>query len=235
MTEQQNPSTRRRARLTAKGEAAMARLKQAAVTLLADRSYHQLRIADLTAEAGMATGLFYHYFSDLKSLVDSVLDEFIGRFEAVEEIERGVSKGDWFGRILTHYQLVVQTYAQSPGVMRCVREISAQDPSFRARWQDSYHKQLRWLIDLIPYVFPNSQLNRDEAVVLVYALGGIGDNVLYSRYIDRDPRFLALSLKEEELSEWLAVVFYRGLFASNPPAKALAHAERVLSLKRLPA
>jgi len=53
---------------TARGARARAGLKAAALVVLEREGYHKMRIADVTREAGVAQGLFYHYFKDLKSL-----------------------------------------------------------------------------------------------------------------------------------------------------------------------
>ena len=48
--------------LSARGERARAGLKEAALAVLEREGYHKMRIADVTGEAGVAQGLFYHYF-----------------------------------------------------------------------------------------------------------------------------------------------------------------------------
>ena len=55
-------------KLSARGEVARAKLKRAAMTVMEQTGYHGMRIHDVTTEAGVAAGLFYHYFKDLKSL-----------------------------------------------------------------------------------------------------------------------------------------------------------------------
>ena len=61
---------------SAKGERARAGLKAACLRVLERQGYHKMRIADVTQEAGVAQGLFYHYFKDLKSLTLEVLTDF---------------------------------------------------------------------------------------------------------------------------------------------------------------
>ena len=61
---------------SARGARARARLKAAALVVLEREGYHKMRIADVTREAGVAQGLFYHYFTDLKSLTLEVLTDF---------------------------------------------------------------------------------------------------------------------------------------------------------------
>jgi AcrR family transcriptional regulator len=215
-----------------KGEVARARLKEAAVTVLDRVGYHQMRVKDVTGEAGVAAGLFHHYYRDLRSLVDEIIEEHIARFEATEEIERGVSKGDWLSRLRSHYEVVVASYAEHPGIMRCIAQFCADDPDFRERWKRSYNHRLQQLFELFPHMFPASELDPGEARLVVYALGGVGQDVLNETYIERNPRFLALGLSEAEMAEWLAVLFYRGLFAANPPRQQLRHAGKILSIRR---
>ena len=53
-------------KFSARGEIARAKLKRAAMTVMEKTGYHGMRISDVTTEAGVAAGLFYHYFNDLK-------------------------------------------------------------------------------------------------------------------------------------------------------------------------
>ncbi|MDP4789330.1 MAG: TetR/AcrR family transcriptional regulator [Haliea sp.] len=215
-----------------KGELARERLKTAAVTLLDGVGYHQLRVKDITTEAGVAAGLFHHYYSGLDALIKEILEDHIAAFEATEQIERDVSKGDWFSRLRSHYRVAVQAHAAHPGIMRCIDQFCVDDPAFRARWQASYNRRLKLLTAVFPYVFPASDLSENEVNLLVYALSGIGQDVLRAYYIERQPDLVALGLQEEELAEWLAALFYRGLFACNPPRRLLRHADKILCLKR---
>lgn len=216
----------------AKGELARERLKNAAIAVLDRVGYHQLRIKDVTAEAGVAAGLFHHYYSDLRSLVEEILEEHIANAEATEIIERDVSKGDWLNRLCSHYRFAVRNHADHPGIMRCIYQFCADDPAFRERWKASYYKRLQLLVDVFPFVFPESQLSAEEVRLVVYGLSGIGQDLLREYFIERDPTLLALQLSEEELAEWLAVLQYRGLFACNPPEEHLNYASRILTIKR---
>lgn len=211
---------------SARGQQARLRLKQAAAECLEEVGYHQMRIADVTGRAGVATGLFYHYFPDLKALVVEVLERFIARFEDTPQIERDIPRGDWFGRILAHYTLIVQAYARHPGLMRCVTQLTDEDEEFRALWRRSYQRQLQQLVVVLPRLFAGNELTDGERWLTVYALGDIGEGLLREYYIERSPEVRAFELSEAEMAEWLAVIFYRGLFLANPPRERLQHAAR---------
>ena len=216
----------------AKGEATRARLKEAAAAELERVGYHQLRITEVTKRAGVATGLFYHYFVDLKTLVHELLHEFIAQFDALEVIEEGVEKGDWFGRILAHNRVIVTGYAEHAGFMRCIFQAAAEDPELREKWKGMQQRQFKVLVDLMPSIFPDSELSEAEHELVVMSLGSIGENLLRDYYINRSSVMRKLELSQDELAEWLAVIFYRGLFGSNPPAEKLQYAKRILTLSR---
>ncbi len=120
MTTQAVKTARQPGARSARGERARARLKAAALVVLEREGYHRMRIADVTREAGVAQGLFYHYFSDLKALTLEVLTEFAQASSDPEQIEKDVPRGDWYGRIYAHNLVVVRSYARRPGIMRCL-------------------------------------------------------------------------------------------------------------------
>lgn len=53
-----------------------AELKDAARRLLTRKSYAEIKITDITAEAGKAVGSFYRYFEDKDALLTSLADDF---------------------------------------------------------------------------------------------------------------------------------------------------------------
>lgn len=234
MTDRPAAAIRAGRKLSARGEQARQRLKDAAAECLEEYGYHQMRIVDVTRRAGVATGLFYHYFPDLKALVTEVLEHFVARFEDTPQIERDVPRGDWFGRILVHYRLIVSAYANHPGLMRCTTQLTDEDAEFRALWRRSYQRQLQQLVVVLPHVYATNELSDGERWLMVNALGDIGEGMLREYYIERSPEVRRFELSEEEMAEWLAVVFYRGLFLANPPTERLRYAARISSLSRAP-
>ena len=221
-----------RAAHSARGEQARARLKEAAARVLEREGYRHMRVVDVTREAGVASGLFYHYFPDLKTLAIEVLADFMQRFEAIDEIERGVVKGDWYARMYAHNRTVVQSYARNPGIMRCMVQMGDEEPEFGELWRASYHRRLELLARALPRMFPQARLSGAQAALVTTMLGGIGEHVLSEYYIVRAPALRALELDEEEMTEWISVMFYRALFLENPPPERLRHAALVAHLWR---
>ncbi|WP_162844167.1 TetR/AcrR family transcriptional regulator [Sinobacterium caligoides] len=217
---------------TAKGAKAREKLKLAAMVVLEREGFHKMRISDVTKQAGVAAGLFYHYFSDLKSLTLEVLDDFLARFEDVATIEREVPKGDWYARMYAHHLLSVRSYAEHPGIMRCMQQMADEDEGFAGRWRASKREQLKWLAALMPKLFPEAGFSEHQALMVVYTLGGSGETILRDYYINEDDELVQQPLSVEEMAELLTVTFYRGLFLENPPAEKLVYTANLRAMVR---
>jgi AcrR family transcriptional regulator len=209
--------------LSAKGEKAKAKLKKAALEVMSEVGYHKMRISDVTKQAGVAAGLFHHYFPDLKSLTNEVMEDFVAKSLNVESIEKSVGKGDWYGRIFAHNRLVVVSYAERPGIMRCMLQLADEDKEFAQLLRNNFVKQLRWLVDAMPKLYPQSTFSKHQLLMMVYALGGTGETILRDYYINCEPALTENEVTVDEMTELLTVIFYRGLFLQNPPAEKLRY------------
>lgn len=224
-------STRKTAR-SARGERARRRIKQAALVVLEEQGYHRMRIADVTAEAGVAAGLFYHYFDDLKSLTIEVLEDFVTASLRVDEIEKGVGRGDWYGRMYAHNRRVARVYAERPGLTRCLLQLADEDEAFSQLLRDNFIQQLSWLVQQMPRLFPDAAIDRQQALMVVYALAGMGETLLRDYYVVRDPTLVQGDLSVDDMAELLTVMFYRGLFLQHPPPERLRYARNLQSMIR---
>lgn len=224
--------TRQQAK-SSKGELARNNLKQACLRVLERVSYHNMRISDVTTEAGVATGLFYHYFKDLKSLTVEVLSDFIASSQNLAAIEKDVPKGDWFARIYAHNVFVVKTYAAKPEVMRSLFQLADIDEAFSEKLKASFVQQLQWLVSLMPRLFPEAAMTEHQALMVVYTLASSGEVVLRDYFINKDPALTAEELSVEEIAELLSVIFYRGLFLQNPPLEQLQHMQHIAKMQRV--
>lgn len=209
-----------RRRRSPKGEQARARLKNAARTVLQRVGYHQIRIADVTGEAGVTPGLFYHYFPDMKTLVLEVLREVVLENEQLETIERDVARDDWFELIRAHILVPVRSYCENPGLIRCIVQVADEVPEFAAWAQAAYRRQLELLTRHFAALFPEAELTPEKSLLLVYAAGGAAEAVI-REYFLYDTSGLPQLSGPEELAEVLSVLFFRLLFLQNPPPEKL--------------
>ena len=218
--------------LSARGERARAGLKEAALVVLERDGYHKMRIADVTGEAGVAQGLFYHYFKDLKSLTLEVLSDFAMASNDPVLIEKNVSKGDWYARIYAHNLLVVRSYARRPGVMRCLLQLADEDEAFSGMLRETYRNQLMWLVDLMPKLFPQVRFKKHQALMVVYSLAGIGEGLIREYFINESKTLRAANLAVEEFAELLTTMFYRALFLQHPEPGQLKYTRNLTTMAR---
>lgn len=66
-----------------KGQQTEAELKEAARSLLASRSYAEIKVTDITTAAGKAAGVFYRYFTDKDALLRALAADFDEALHAV--------------------------------------------------------------------------------------------------------------------------------------------------------
>lgn len=212
---------------SARGNKAREKLKTAAMKALEKVGYNQLRVIDVTEEAGVAAGLFYHYFDDLKTLTLEVLTDFLERFTEIEPGKSVENKDDLFSLYLRHFELAVDNYSRHPGLMRCLLQFSDEVPEFHERRRESTQHQMNWLARALPKMFPDSQLAEEEAMLMVCALAGTSEILLRNYYISREPALRACKLNNAEMAEFLTIMFYRGLMLESPPREKLRFSNKL--------
>lgn len=217
---------------SARGEKARKNLKRAALEVMDRVGYHKMRIADVTGEAGVAAGLFYHYFPDLKTLTLEVLQDFVAESLKVEDIEKDVPKGDWYQRILAHNTLITRAYAERPGITRCLLQLADEDPDFSHFLRQHFVEQLGWLVKQMPRLFPQARMNEQQRLLVVYTLAGSGETLLRDYYINREPALTAAQLSADEMAELITVIFYRGLFLENPPPEKRKYTRKLDGMRK---
>ena len=218
--------------MSPKGAKARAKLKAAAALVMEDVGYHKMRITDVTGKAGVASGLFYHYYSDLKSLTLEVLEDFVSHSLRLEDIEKDVPKGDWYERILAHNLLAVQAYAERPGIMRCLLQLADSDEEFSRMLRRNFVYQLGWLTRQMPRLFPAAKMSEHQAMMVAYTLAGTGETILRDYYINREGVLIDEDLSVDEMAELITVMFYRGLFLKNPPTEKLRYTTNLQYMKK---
>lgn len=217
---------------SARGERARAGLKEAALAVLEREGYHKMRIADVTTEAGVAQGLFYHYFKDLKSLTMEVLTDFAMASNDPLQIEKNVARGDWYARIYAHNLVIVRSYAKRPGVMRCLLQMADEDETFSGMLRENYRGQLMWLVELMPKLFPEVRFRKHQALMVVYSLAGVGEGLMREYFINESKTLCAAALSVEQFAELLTTMFYRALFLRHPDEKQLKYTRNLAAMAR---
>jgi TetR/AcrR family fatty acid metabolism transcriptional regulator len=105
---------------------------EAAVRVFARKGYHTSRVGDITAEAGVAHGLLYHYFEGKEAVLDAVFretwSELLDAVKAVEE-----SGGAAREQLRQVAAILLRSWKHDPDLVRVlVREV-ARSPELHRR------------------------------------------------------------------------------------------------------
>jgi TetR/AcrR family transcriptional regulator, fatty acid metabolism regulator protein len=105
---------------------------EAAVRVFARRGYHQARVGDIAAEAGVAHGLLYHYFDSKEELLETIFREtWTELLHALREVEDDVGPATEQLRQVT--AILLRSWRRNPDLVRVlVREV-ARSPQLGGR------------------------------------------------------------------------------------------------------
>ncbi|MBT8233096.1 MAG: TetR/AcrR family transcriptional regulator [Saprospiraceae bacterium] len=206
-----------------KGEIARSNIKKACRRTLEKVGYHKMRIGDVMSEAGMANGLFYHYFPDLKSLVIEVLLDFLSRFKGSILDKPSLSKQEWYDVGYTYYFRIVKSYSLYPGMMQCMKEMMWEEPNFGALVRLVFIKSQEESLKKLPTDGIRSKMSNNQLRIILRALGSIGEEILIDYYITKESKISKLKITERAMAEYLTSLFYQAFFLEHPPIEKLKY------------
>lgn len=129
-------STGTAAPTTARGQRTRAALVHAAARVFERDGFLDARIADIAAEAGVATGSFYTYFDSKETIFREVVDELIDQLYQQSHVG-DVAGSNPAARIAAANRLYVESFARHAALYAVMTQVAAFDPEFRARRQRS--------------------------------------------------------------------------------------------------
>lgn len=105
-------------------------LLDAAVRVFARNGYHGSRVGDIAAEAGVAHGLLYHYFSSKDEVLETVFRE---NFGALLERFRGVEASDLAApeKLEAIAKILLRTWRNDPDLVTVMVRDVARSPQLQ--------------------------------------------------------------------------------------------------------
>ena len=199
------------------------RLKRAARELLNEQGFRTLRVQDVTERAGVATGLFYRYFHDLREIVAEIAQDFFEELlEDADPVARYEHRYDWIVQSLGG---AVHRFAENPGILACMFGLAGDYEEFDRIWKDNAH---RWNLRVAQYLRREAGFNAVHARRSSYMLGAMTEGVIYQALIRRTEDLLEFGSRPEDVADVLAVMWYRAIFLEDPPRERLRPAGRRL-------
>jgi AcrR family transcriptional regulator len=172
------PTARRLPPPTLRGRRTRERLIRAAETVFGDVGFYDTRVAEITREAGVASGTFYLYFPSKEELFRALL------FSLNHDLRRALSEGTRnlptrAERETVGLRLFFEFLRRHRKLYRIVKEAASVDPAlyheYARRIAEGYRAGLAEAMD-------RGELKRADPELLAYALMGIADFVA-TRYV----------------------------------------------------
>jgi AcrR family transcriptional regulator len=209
--------------LNARGLRSRERLKAAAREALNAQGYRNLRVQDITARAGVATGLFYRYFHDLREIVGEVARDFFAELlHEVKPVTQYAHRYDWIFATLSD---VVRRFADNAGILACLFGLSGDYEEFDQIWKENAHK---WNLQVAEFLQRELGCDTAQARRMGYMLGAMTEGVVYQALIRRTQDLLEMGDKADDIADLLAVMWYRAVFFEDPPVARLRQSGRRL-------
>ena len=214
--------------ITKRGRATRQRLKDALAKLLQTRAFHDIRLEDITHEAGVRVSLFYHYFQSKVDITHEVLFDLLVTFRG--EVAGRPKSGDPLVAIHYANQRMVALYAANPGAMRCLLEVNESVAPFAPMWRELTLGWNQRIATNIRRQMPTAFRTDAEYLALAYALAGTADSFLFEYFVQRNAALHEAHPAEEDVARFLTTLWYRALYLANPPDDFLG---RLVSFKSI--
>lgn len=211
-----------------KGERTRQRLMDAAVRLLARDGYHDLKITEVSAEAGLSTGVFYIYFRDKNDLVIQIFRQRTA--QNMEHVFAGPKETEPFLAILSANRRYIEGFADGGGLNRATSQIVDALPEARAIWREANAAIAERLAASIAKRSPKSRAHKEARLFVAHALQAMLDTLLLQLFNYEIPELEAISGNPERLAQATAILWYRAIYACDPPRRLVPEAKDFLTL-----
>lgn len=209
---QANAGTRR------KGEITRDRIRLATVEILNNMVYRDLTVSEICKHAKISPPVLYLYFDSKESLVQDVLREFIQDFIARTATEE--SRTPYQAMYAANLQWIKLVKANA-GLMRCLLQFSEEQEDFGRFYVAENNRWNLRITQSILRRYPSAASEEDEIHFIVYSLSGMIDEVTRRLADEGEGPFAKLCMRiassEDDLAGKLTTLWYRALYASDPP------------------
>lgn len=209
------------------------RLKLAAARCLSETGYRELKVTDITEEAGSSSGTFYIYFENKIEISRVVLEEFLAHLDEI--LSGDTASATIFGSLRQTNIRWLRYVRANAGLFRCMFQVADESPEIseivhrlNRDWYQRISKSvLRRFSDVRP---PDGNM----LLLTVYSLGSMMDEIARRLIIYPDDNFVGLvretTTTDEQFADFLSVVWFRTLYGRSPDEPL---SEAPLALSRL--
>jgi len=106
------------------------------------------------------------------------------------------------------------------GLSRCLLQMGDQEDDFAQYFQRVSYRWYRYVVNRISRYLPASGEDNSILMLITYGMGSMIDDVTRSLVVYPNPFFRTVldevAPSDEELAEFLSVLWYRGIFGEDP-------------------
>jgi AcrR family transcriptional regulator len=217
-----------------KGKRTQHRLELAAIRVLETSGFHDMRVSDICDAADVSTATFYLYFDNKREITISVLKNLLDYFALVRSDDEGASSA--FAAIYKSNLAWLRLVRANAGLSRCLLQMGDHEDDFALYFQRISYRWYRYVVNRISRYIPASGEDNSVLMLIIYGMGAMIDDVARSMVVYPNPFFRTVLDEvvptDEELAEFLSVLWYRGIFGEDPAPEEL-HAESSIKLLEL--
>ncbi len=220
-----------------KGEKTRDRIRLATIDLLNTVGYVDLKVSDICRRAKVTTPVLYLYFDGKESLVGDILSEFLNDFMSRST---GSTARSAYQAIYDANLQWLRAARSNAGLMKCLLQFSDQTPEFARLFSDTSNLWYLRIAQSIVRRHPSEAGNLPSIHLQIHALGAMMDELTRKLFTGSDTELRKLigdvAPDDERLASFLSIIWYRTLYATDPPSADLlpneAHRTRQSRAKR---
>jgi len=189
---------------------------------------HDMRVSDICKGANASQGTYYLHFETKNDIVIELLSRFVD-FE-IGTMPLFTAESHPFENVLRMVHWYEDTFRLNFGIMLYLVRLSDVDPELAKIWR----RRSQFIVDrLLQWIGPYFDLNKEEdshVRHMCFSVGSMMDESLFARF---GIHGAAKSSQQEDFeleTELQAILIYRGIFCSNPPAEMLTVGKVLLPL-----
>jgi TetR/AcrR family transcriptional repressor of nem operon len=211
-------SRQREAGLRRKGERTRDRIRLAAVELLNEVGYRDMKVSDVCDRAEVSPPVMYLYFQNKLALTEDVLRDFLENF-MTRSTSGSASRTPYEAIYDANLRWLASARANA-GLLRCLLQVSDEVPELAELFARANHSWYARVAQSVTHRFPAAAPEQPAITLAVYALGGMMDELSRKLFAMRDPHLLALTdavaSSDEALARFLSVLWHRALYGFDP-------------------
>lgn len=197
-----------------KGQRTLLRLKIGVVRALEKYPYQIMRVTDITDEADLSYGLFYHYCRDKENATIEVLNDFLQHLEYLYS-KIHFSDDDYEALFLPNL-FYLDVNRQNAGVVRACLTVSEEVESFRTKWIELVDRWHRRMAQAIRRNLKEPDNLLPDAELVAYGLGGMIDQYCRQVYAQQNPFLSRLIDDTHHFAETVSILWYRAVNGRSP-------------------